>query len=59
MSKCPKCGCFRIIGPFYGCRNNWVEGLWEYLEYVCADCGYRKKVPTLDAETPQPDHGGR
>lgn len=45
MTRCPKCGCRRISGPYY--KNGHKQG-GERLEYVCNQCGYSASTPTLD-----------
>lgn len=50
MSKCPKCGSYKIIGPKYeagGCGDTKYGG--ERLRYRCYDCGYSVTTETKDA----------
>lgn len=52
MSKCPKCGGARIIGPKY--ENDIhpfaAKGPNERLRYTCFECGYSETSPTLDSK---------
>lgn len=41
MTRCPKCGSDRIVGPAYD------AGL-DRLRYKCWCCGYIETTPTLD-----------
>jgi hypothetical protein len=47
MTKCPKCGGNKIIGPkFYPATRMWEQ---ERLGYTCFQCGYQTSTPTKDA----------
>ena len=54
MLHCPKCGSYRISGPFYE-RNR--DG-YDALRYRCDNCGYSQTTPTLDRATPNPKQEG-
>lgn len=49
MTKCPKCGSYRIFGPKYESRACGKWGEAEGLRYTCFECGYSETRPTLDA----------
>lgn len=53
MSKCPKCGSCKIIGPKYesGCDTAFGKAGSERLRYTCFQCGYSETTPTNDATT--------
>jgi hypothetical protein len=49
MTKCPKCGGVKILGPTYR-RNEYHE----VLAYRCFQCGYTATTPTNDAHRQPP-----
>lgn len=44
MTKCPKCGCYNILGPRYE-RDMFGS---DRLRYRCSYCGYGEARPCLD-----------
>lgn len=52
MSRCPKCGSHKIIGPKYHTQFNGFQ--LERLGYTCFQCGYSMTTPTRDAEKKDP-----
>jgi predicted Zn-ribbon and HTH transcriptional regulator len=48
MSKCPKCGSYKIFGPKFDVRQG-AKGCQEVLVYTCWECGYSATELPLDA----------